>query len=66
MTEPAQLQIGVEWGMQLQLRFSGFAESYKTTLVGMERGRYLICSAPLLPGLWTVLNASDQTTVRYL
>ena len=66
MTEPAQLQIGVEWGMQLQLRFSGFAESYKTTLVGMERGRYLICSAPLLPGLWTVLNAPDQTTVRYL
>ena len=66
MTEPAQLQIGVEWGMQLQLRFSGFAESYKTTLAGMERGRYLICSAPSLPGLWTVLNAPDQTTVRYL
>ncbi len=66
MTEPAQLQIGVEWGMQLQLRFSGFAESYKTTLVGMERGRYLICSAPVLPGLWAVLNAPDQTTVRYL
>jgi c-di-GMP-binding flagellar brake protein YcgR len=66
MTEPVQLQIGVEWGMQLQLRFSGFAESYKTTLVGMERGRYLICSAPSLPGLWTVLNALDQTTVRYL
>ena len=52
--------------MQLQLRFSGFAESYKTTLVGMERGRYLICSAPVLPGLWAVLNAPDQTTVRYL
>jgi len=32
----------------------------------MERGRYLICSAPFLPGLWTVLNAPDQTTVRYL
>ena len=52
--------------MQLLLRFSGFAESYKTTLVGMERGRYLICSAPYVPGIWTVLNAADQTTVRYL
>jgi len=66
MTETSQPQIGVEWGMQLQLRFSGFAESYKTTLVGMERGRYLICSAPYVPGIWAVLNGPDQTTIRYL
>ncbi len=66
MEETPQLPMGVEWGMQLLIRFSGFAESYKTTLVGMERGRYLICSAPYVPGIWTVLNAADQTTVRYL
>jgi c-di-GMP-binding flagellar brake protein YcgR len=59
-------RISVEWGMHLQLRFQGFAESHKSVLVGMERGAYLICTAPRVSGLWVQLGAKNQTVVRYL
>jgi hypothetical protein len=61
-----QKAVGVEWGMQLRLSFAGFPESFKATLVGMDRGQYLICGDPKVPGIWTALNAKDQTVVRYL
>ena len=44
--------IGVEWGMRLQLRLRNFTESYWSTLVGMDRGQYLICTMPRIPGIW--------------
>jgi c-di-GMP-binding flagellar brake protein YcgR len=63
--EPEQ-QITVEWGMPLQLRFEGLSDSYKSTLVGMERAQYLICSVPRIPGIWVKLHRKDRTIVRYV
>jgi c-di-GMP-binding flagellar brake protein YcgR len=58
--------IGVEWGMQIQLRFRSFPESHRSILVGMNRGQYLICSMPRIPGIWVALQRHDEVTVRYL
>jgi c-di-GMP-binding flagellar brake protein YcgR len=52
--------------MKLKLNVPGFAGSYGSTLVGMERNRYLICTAPPLPSLWAVLNEWNQIIVRYV
>ena len=57
--------IGVEWGMRLQLRPRN-SESYWSTLVGMDRGQYLICSTPQIPGIWVAVNGHEEATVRYL
>ena len=58
--------ITVEWGMPLMIRIKGFSESHKSTLVGMERGDYLICSMPAIPGLWAKLRDHENVIVRYV
>lgn len=58
--------LGVEWDMQLRLSFVGIQDSFWSTLVGMRRGEYLICSGQLISGISTVLNKMDRTIVRYL
>lgn len=58
--------ITVEWGTPLMLRFEGFSESHRSVIVGMERGAYLICRTPPLPGLWAKLGNSNHVIVRYL
>jgi c-di-GMP-binding flagellar brake protein YcgR len=61
-----QKDLGVEWGMPLMIRFEGFSESYKGTLVGMDRGHYLICSIPQIRGIWVKVHKENQVVVRYL
>jgi len=58
--------IGVEWGMRLQLRLRNFTESYWSTLVGMDRGQYLICTTPRIPGIWVAVNGHEEAVIRYL
>ncbi len=58
--------IGVEVGVHLQIQFQGLKEISKTTLVGLERGLYLIVRTPPVPGTWTKLNKENHTIVRYL
>jgi c-di-GMP-binding flagellar brake protein YcgR len=61
-----QKDLGVEWGMPLMIRFEGFSESYKGTLVGMDRGHYLICNIPQIRSIWVKVNKENQVVVRYL
>jgi c-di-GMP-binding flagellar brake protein YcgR len=61
-----QRDLGVDWGMRLMIRFRGFSESYKGTLVGIDRGSYLICSVPQLKGIWVRVNQEKPVEVRYL
>ncbi len=61
-----QKDLGVEWGMLLMIRFEGFSESYKGTLVGMDRGHYLICSIPQIRGIWVKVHKENHVVVRYL
>ena len=61
-----QRDLGVEWGMPLMIRFRGFSESHKGSLVGMDRGHYLICSVPQLRGIWTKVHQENHVVVRYL
>jgi hypothetical protein len=58
--------LGVEWDMQLRLSFIGIQDAFWSTLVGMRRGEYLICSGQQVPGIAAILNAKDRTIVRYL
>jgi len=66
MTQEPLQRITVEWGTPLQLSFVGIAGSYRSTLVGMERTQYLICSLPKAPGIVGKLNGRNQTVVRYV
>ena len=61
-----QRDLGVEWGMPLMIRFRGSEESHKGTLVGMDRGYYLICSIPQLRGSWIRVHRENHVVVRYL
>jgi c-di-GMP-binding flagellar brake protein YcgR len=58
--------LGVEWGMLLMIRFQGFSESHKGTLVGMDRGQYLICSVPQIRNIWATVQTKSHAVVRYL
>lgn len=60
--------LGVEWGMSLAITLKGHAESNKATLVGMERGGYLICNVPSSrgKGIWTTMHKENHIIVRYL
>jgi c-di-GMP-binding flagellar brake protein YcgR len=58
--------INVEWGMPLMIRIEGLSESIRSAVVGMERGVYLICDAPAVPGLWAKLRDHNQIIVRYV
>jgi c-di-GMP-binding flagellar brake protein YcgR len=61
-----ELYLGIEPGVLLQLQLEGVRGSYKSTLVGMERGLYLISRIPQMPGLKAKLGKEDQVIVRYL
>jgi c-di-GMP-binding flagellar brake protein YcgR len=61
-----QKDLGVEWGMPLMIRFKGFNESHKGTLVGMDRGHYLICSVAQIRGIWINVHKENHVVVRYL
>jgi c-di-GMP-binding flagellar brake protein YcgR len=52
--------------MPLMIRFRGFSESYKGTLVGMDRGNYLICSVPHVKGIWVKVHKENHMIVRYI
>ena len=62
------ITLGVEWGMSLTISLKGYAESYKATLVGMERGSYLICNVPSSRkiGIWTTMHKENHVIIRYL
>lgn len=66
MTQQPPQQITVEWEMPVQLSFNGITGSFKSTVVGMERNQYLICSLPHIPGIWVKLHGRNQTIVRYV
>lgn len=63
---PQELHLGIEPGVLLQLQLEGVRGSYKGTLVGMERGLYLIFRISPIPGLKAKLGKENQITVRYL
>jgi hypothetical protein len=58
--------LGVEWDMQLRLSFVGIQDSFWSTLVGMRRGEYLICTGQQVNGIAAILKAKDRTIIRYL
>ena len=62
------ITLGVEWGMSLMITLKGHTESHKATLVGMERGTYLICSVPSSrgKGIWITMHKENHIIVRYL
>jgi|WetSurMetagenome_2_1015567.scaffolds.fasta_scaffold674057_1 c-di-GMP-binding flagellar brake protein YcgR len=71
LTQNAQkdhVTLGVEWGMSLAITLKGHSESHKATLVGMERGSYLICNAPSSrgKGIWTMMHKENFIIVRYI
>jgi len=54
--------------MTLMITLKGHTESHKATLVGMERGSYLICktSSSRIVGIWAIMNKEDFIIVRYI
>lgn len=58
--------LGVELGITLRLQLRGAKDTWKSTLVGMVRDRYLIAEIPSIPGLWVKLYQMNNIIVRYL
>lgn len=58
--------LGIELEVTLRLQLRGARDVWKSTLIGMVRGNYLIASIPHIPGLWVKLHQENHIIVRYL
>lgn len=57
--------IGLEFGTLLNVHFDGVG-SAKTSIIGIDRDKYLIIKPPALNGLETKLFKKNQTVISYL
>ena len=56
---------GIEFGTLLNIQIDGLGSS-KSSIVGMERGKYLIIKTPAIAGVGTKLFKKNHIVVRYL
>lgn len=56
---------GIEFGTLLNIQIDGLGSS-KSSIVGIERGRYLIIKTPAIAGVSTKLFKKNHIVVRYL
>jgi c-di-GMP-binding flagellar brake protein YcgR len=56
----------IELGTALQVQFVGSEDTVRGTLVGLDKGFYLIVRVPSIPGIWTRVHKEDQVVIRYL
>jgi c-di-GMP-binding flagellar brake protein YcgR len=60
----AEVCVGLEFGTMLQVQFEGVG-SAKSSIIGLDREKYLIIKPPALVGIETRLFKKNQTVVRY-
>ncbi len=58
--------LGIKQGSMLQVQVKGGKGNALSSLIGKERGQYLIIHTPSLPGFMTKLNKENQVIVRYV
>jgi hypothetical protein len=56
---------GIEFGSLLNIQVDGLGSS-KSSIIGIERGRYLIIKTPAIAGISTKLFKKNHFVVRYL
>ena len=56
---------GISWGTLLQLQFEGLGSS-RSTLIGMEPGKFLIVNTPPIADIGSKLFMKNHGIVRYL
>jgi c-di-GMP-binding flagellar brake protein YcgR len=61
-----ELRINVEMGTQVLIQVEGMQERFKSTLIGMDPGSYLIVKFPQLFGLVGKLTTGSSVIVRYI
>ncbi len=56
---------GLSLGTTLQIKFEGLSAA-RTSLIGMNAGKFLICETPPLADIRSKLYQKNHTTVRYI
>lgn len=63
---PEQVHLGIDTGTMLQVQVKGVKGKALSSLIGKEKGRYLIVHTPSIPGFLSKLRKGNQVIIRYV